>query len=267
MKKNTIIYLIVFVLIPTIIFAFSISYGPNGFSYKTKGTGDTISGLLTMGLFVGIFGLLFYGFVIYPILRKKKIKEFCKKNNAKYIAYMQELPMGKNFLLTNIIEKNNSYEAAMVGKRGEFSFLLCDYRFNTSLGHVYHFGMNTICVISMKGLNMPHFSIGEYNLNSKIYDFDLCSLNSLKGRKVFYKFDKNFSDRFFIKTDDVEKTRNFFNDRIRDIFKNIKISKYYYEGMGDTFVVSYASMMDLQEKIDLLNHSVKLLSSITENIR
>ena len=144
-----------------------------------------------------------------------------------------------------------------MGKQQDIAYILCHYYpRSTTTGS----GYRTICVMVKEGVHFPHFVLGDYEANPK----DSFLLNSLKMKKVSFKEDEMFSERYFVKSDDSE-VSNFFNDNIRNVFKMINTKEYYYEGNEDVFVVSYSSPSMFEKRMDLLKFSLDLFNKLIEN--
>ena len=216
-------------------------------------------------IIIFLIGAVVFSFIIYVIIfsikESKIIKELCLKYNCKLIDKEKKLPIGEDLTFTNI-GKEKKYENIIISKKQENAFLVCDYSYTDYRGNYPHYITNAYFVIVNKALNMPHFFLGEYELSDRDPYF---ALKSIKGKKVFIKEDKNFNERFFLKSEDTEATRKFFDNKIRDLFKNTKFNNYYYEGCGNTLIVVYPLCYRVEKKAKLLENSMNLFSKIVEN--
>ncbi len=246
-------FFIIYLLIPNIALAESHQIELTGIPALIAGIVMLLSMLLIFG---SVPAFIIYGIFIRPNLLKKKIREYCQKNNYKYFDESVKIPINKKLYTSNVANIKHYYLIEM-GKKHDISYILCHYfprNSNSSAGY------RTICVMIKEGLNIPHFVMGEYQSKQK----DHFLLDNLDLDQVTFNDDEEFSERFFVNSD-VPETSNFFTDNIRRVFKNIKSKNYYYEGNENVFVVSYSAPSLFEDRLKLLDFSIDLFNKLINN--
>ncbi len=247
------IFVITFIIIPSIV------YAGKGKVVLTGIPALIVGSLIFIIYLFAVFaipGYILYGVLIRPYFLKKKIKEYCQKNNLKFIDEAKKIPVEKKLYTSNVARETNYYMIEM-GKKQDISYLLCHFypRIGTSAGY------RTICVMSKEGVVLPHFVLGE-NSPMKVDQFLLNSLVRVETKS--FNDDKDFSNRFFVKSNDSEVV-NYFNYNIRRIFKGIDNKNYYYEGNENVFVVSRSAPSTFEERINHLEFSFDLFNNLINN--
>ena len=243
------IFVITNLIIPNIVYAAENKIELTGIPALIVGLFMFMLPLLIIG---AIPAYIIYGLFIRPIILKKKIEKYCKKNNFKFVEKANKLPIENELYTSNIAQINNYYMIEM-GKIYDIPYILCHYYPRTGRNA----GYRTICVMIKEGINLPHFVLGEHQATRQ----DIFLLDSLDMKEIPFKEDKNFSNRFFVKSDDSE-ISNFFNDNIRNTFKKISTRDYYYEGNENVFVVSYSAPSLFEERIKFLEFSLDLFKKL-----
>lgn len=234
----------------------NIVYAENDGAIHLTGIPAVIASIFCLsipGMIIALPLLLCY---LPGIILTKKLKDYCQKNNFKFIKESTKIPVEKKLYTSNVANTKNYYMIEM-GKKQDIAYILCHYYPRNSATSA---GYRTICVMIKEGVHFPHFVLGDYEAKPK----DSILLDSIKMNKVSFKDDEKFSKRFFVKSKDSE-ISDFFNDNIRNVFKMIKSKEYYYEGNEDVFVVSYSSPSMFEKRMELLNFSLDLFNKLIEN--
>ena len=245
----------------------------------------SLSEIIQILFFVLILASVFLYFLVFlPYLKKKKTKEFCEKNHLSFTANADKLPdnIKYNFIKLGTGKYGKlkyKYKNIMHGKRNGITFTICDLYIeysneHGSIGSPYF----PLLIIKNNNSSFPLFVLSnESTLNqyknisymsgskntSRILQSDYSnSIHLFSGERILFDQDESFNNAFDLLADNKEQTQIFFNDGIRNIFKQKANSDSIYEGNGNYFIVSKASESSFEETIKFFEENLKLFTEL-----
>lgn len=208
-------------------------------------------GLITILVLVGSIGSL----IIFLKNKKriKEIKDYCTKQKLKYTESDNYIPNCKEQFVSTTVAIFNEYTTIMQGVRSDISFCILDYLAYVKSNKY----KSTICLLSKSGISIPDFYIRrEMPITDKINE-------KLGMQDIDFADDKEFSDNFVLQGSNEKEIRKFFTPTIRKAVKNIFANDYIdIEVSKDYFIVSHKNHIDLKQRLELLNNSIKLFSTM-----
>ena len=75
--------------------------------------------------------------------------------------------------------------------------------------------------------------------------------------------DERFNNAFVLQTENKNQAEIFFNDEIRNIFKQKANPDCIFEGKGNYFIVSKTSESSFEETIKFFEENLKLFTELT----
>ena len=287
MKKN--LYKLNVFFITSVFFLVSNSCFSKSTSHKvgiSSSTGDNLS-FFIISLPI-ICALIYFGF-LKEYLKRRKIEDFCEKNNLTYEDEFKYLPQNTKINFISIDAGNDgecTYKNIMSGEKKGLFFIFCDFNFLYSTkNHITFSSPNyPLLIIKNKNITFPYFFLRTgKNLNrykdiknilgrtkhistEKLKPDYYNHIHFYEGNNLIFDDDLAFSDRFVLKVEDEEASKNFFNNKIRQVFKEKANKEYMYEGNEDGFVVSLPKEITFEEKIKFFEENLKFFYELTTNI-
>ena len=236
-----------------------------------------------------IVGALVYLFVIKDYIKNRKIEEFCEKNNLTYEDEFKHLPQNTkiNFISIDAGKDGEcTYKNIMSGEKKGLFFIFCDFNFLYSTkNHITFSSPNyPLLIIKNKNITFPYFFLRTgKNLNrykdiknilgrtkhistEKLKPDYYNHIHFYEGTNLIFDDDLAFSDRFVLKVEDEEASKNFFSNKIRQVFKEKANKEYMYEGNEDGFVVSLPKEITFEEKIKFFEENLRFFYELSSNI-
>lgn len=274
-KKSIFLLISLFVLIPNYCFAIHSSSSRNQMSIF-----DFIILMFCMT------AIPLYFFVIKPYIKKKKTREYCEKNHLTFTAESNKLP--KNIKLKFIkievgMDAEIKYKNIMQGERNGISFVICEFyiRFSNTKGTGYTSNF-PLLIIKKDNVIFPSFLLKSGNSFKNLISLTSyeCDKNGssyvqsdfknhvhfYKGFNLTFAEDSNFNKKLDLEVENKESAKTFFNNDIRNLFKEKSNPDYVYEGDGDYFIVSKTIESSFEETIQFFEENLKLFVEITSNI-
>lgn len=257
LKTKLLCFFIIF-LFPSICFAAKYGRSSGG---KSKGVVVFLVLFFFMAIVFFIVGILF----IINLIRKKLSKEtieYCNKNGYKYVEKASKLPIGDDFALVNIGTRRG-FRTLMVGEKNGVPFILGDYDYKIRQGSTIYFLTATICVMTDSDSSFSHFYLADNSY--KNYYSGIRLLDLLGGKKTEIINNKTFSSKYLIKSDYPEEVNSFFDENKIEIFNTNFKENYLCEAKGKSLMLFENNIMRMEDKIQFLDDSTKMFSSIISN--
>ena len=274
-KKNIIFLSLLFVFISNYCFA----YHPSSTSNQIS-----LSEFLLISLLITSIPLYF--FVIKPYIKMKKTKNYCEKNHLVFTAESNKLPNNIKFKFIKIeagMDSKIKYKNIIHGERNGIFFIICE--FNISFSNTKGTGYTSnfpLLIIKKDNVIFPSFFLksgnsfknyisfnsfsGEKNGSSYVQaDFNNHA-HFYKGFSLTFAEDSNFNKKFVLEVENKESAKIFFNNDIRNLFKERSNPDYVYGGDGDYFIVSKPIESSFEETIQFFEENLKLFVEITSNL-
>ncbi len=232
-----------------------------------------MNGEALFGFLISLFVFIFIVAVIYSLIKDKKRKEqfskYCEQNRIKYQEDSEYIiDCNEKFDITSR-GKNQCYYHIMHGTRNDYDFQLIDFYYSIEKTsskppfNKYDETFNeTLCVIHKKEINFPHFyMLVKGFLNSDVNflptikdyeDIDLIEVKTIDGE-----------DMVLVRTRNEDETLQFFDtSKCEAVQKNIK-EDLVYEGNGEYLIVSKLELLSLDDRLKLLENSIKMFEAIS----
>ena len=222
-------------------------------SRSYRGNDDPTSFFLIFGIIISVFIIIW----IFDYFRKKKIREYCEKNNLRYTE--NPVAMTGYSEAFDILDRGHSsyYTAGMYGKRGDIELNIVDYSYVTGSGKHRHVHNFTFCQLTKETTHFPCFFIRDEN-------FILDSIGSmLGGQDIDFVEDKRFSDSFVLQGISESEIRKFFNRKVRSAFCKYHQKGYCYESKGRALLVYKSGHASLEGRITMLNTALRIFNEIS----
>lgn len=142
---------------------------------------------------------------------------------------------------------------ALRGAKDRAALSIADYQYVTGSGKHRTTHVQTICVVRVPGMALPHFFIRrQYAL------FDALG-KMFGGQDINFVEDKAFSDAFVLQTHGSEQElRRYFNDRARAHFVSHPNKSVQVEGVGETLLVHYGRRLALKDIDGLVADAINI---------
>ena len=231
--------------------------------------------------------LVFLYFVVFrPYFKKKKTKEYCEKNHLTFIAESDEIPESTKYDFISFDTDEYwklKYKYIIHGEKLGIIFTLCEFSFEYS-EETGGFGspLFNLLIIKKTNTNFPFFVLSNESNIKRYYDISFTCGNGYKPTPAksdyknhihFYyknnlKFnqDNEFNKRFVLSVENKEDVENFFNDKIRRLFKEKSKTDCVYEGNDDCFIISKtinSFLYSFEDNIKFLEENLRLYSELT----
>jgi hypothetical protein len=221
-----------------------------------RGSSDPMSLVVALGFVAFLFIIA----IIQSIIdekRRKAIKDYCFKHGLRYSEVAGEIPsVAYHFSLLAEKGHTNKWQTEMAGERGDFSFTIFEHYYVTGYGKNRHTYIDTICVVSKPGVNMPQFFIRDEHM---IID----SLGKLfGGQDINFTEDPTFSKEFVLQGMIEHDIRKFFNRKVRAAFVNKRTVGYQYEGCLDCFATRISGTLNIEGRLLMLSNVMKIFREI-----
>lgn len=245
--------------------------------------------ILILLFMLAIAAVPLYFLVYLPYIKRKKMQEFCKKNNLTYISKSEELPdnIKYNFIKINAGQNGRcTYTNIMQGTKNDISFILCEYYFKYTKGNTtIESPLFPLLIIKKDNINFPNFFLrNENDLDGyrKIGSIAMSGGFVVKGKTemrkdeekliLYYKNlirfyqnkllnikeDQKFNKKFSVDVDDEEVSKRFFDDNVRQFFYEKSKPQQVYEGNGSLFIISSShTFITFEETIKFFEDGLK----------
>ncbi len=250
------------------------------FGFTISSFGDVVKFLFlcvfSIGLFIGICG---------SIIQQFSEKKYCKEHNIEYQQYAPGVFIGSNL---NILCKTKDSFAEiynyMASKTQGFDYVLANYKFHKSYTDSTLIGKkpsisvfdNTFCVLFNPNIQIPEFYISPRKIVNKLEDeliqknIEIEFVNGFDSLQKNYKYDdidlseinKSFSEKFIIASNDENAVKEFFNDKICQIFVDFEVSSCFFEGNRHELLFLVQEILELKKKIKFLEKCANLFNNI-----
>ena len=219
-----------------------------------------------IGYTLGLFILVFVGFVIYSFIFHKKRKavmsKYCLENGLKYTETSEQI-LDCNEQFDMILRgKDQCLDHIISGTRGDYEFQIFDFCYTlekpdpkfpkTTYNEEF---TETICCLKKKGKALPNFymltqsliqtDVGFIPKVKEYIDVDLLRINDDKETVV-------------VKTRNEDEILDFFDLPKTEAIKPIMKEEYIYEGKGEYLLVANLEIMSIKERLELLDSAVKM---------
>lgn len=230
--------------------------------------------------FLSPFLVIIYFFFIYPLLEKRRLKEYVEKNHLKYIEMITKLPdnLDINFIKFKGLRQ---FKNVIIFHKEDISYMLMElkFSFSTSMAKSGSCPLPLLIIID-KRQNFPYFFLREPTFDNNIKY--RCSYSGSKHayrateeeyqrRLSFYQGynltideDPEFADKYILDVDenDKEAVIEFFNKKTRSVFKEYSNKGHCYEGNGNLFVVCSNIDLCFKDKIKFMEDNINLYRKI-----
>ncbi|MCC6332434.1 MAG: hypothetical protein IT380_00440 [Myxococcales bacterium] len=143
---------------------------------------------------------------------------------------------------------------AMRGAKDQVAVAVADYRYTTGRGKNSHTHNQTICMVRVPGLALPHFFARR-----QVAFFDAIG-KMFGGQDVNFEEDQAFSKAYVLQTQSGEETlRRSFNDRARAAFLGLANRNPQVEGVGEVLLLHFSRRLKVDEVDALVADAVNLV--------
>ena len=219
-----------------------------------------------------IFLILLFLLVILIIqkIQKAKIKNYCKENGIKYTAISEEVipEYVKGFHLTDFLAQYTpKFESIMSGFKKDIEYILLDCSYEKNIIVSNQPGPNkyikhiTLCLLNKKGIELPDFRLKA--IKSNIFN----DPEDLKDKRMLLSED--FSNKFYLFSRNKDSVKKLFSNELQESFTKIRdktLEDYYFECCQSNkfFLVCYNNFTKLEQRLLLLDASIKIYSEMTD---
>ena len=188
-------------------------------------------------LFLSIIGAFVYRSIFVEI---NNFKRAARTLNLSY--HLKSHPKAEKLLYSPILkrgERRNIVSPILSGRYNDVQVILFNYRYGRteSAGESYSFYFRSVVVFSVKGHQIPEFSLHPAQLGDRLFG-TIFGSNYLK-----FEEDLEFSDRYKVNGPDTETLKHFFGPNLRQVF-NKSQTKWAAGVTGDNFIILRDSRTD-----------------------
>ena len=188
-------------------------------------------------LFLSIIGAFVYRSIFVEI---NNFKRAARTLNLSY--HLKSHPKAERLLYSPILkrgERRNTVSPILSGRYNDVQVLLFNYRYGRteSAGESYSFYFRSVVVFSVKGHQIPEFSLHPAQLGDRLFG-TIFGSNYLK-----FEEDPEFSDRYKVNGPDTKTLKHFFGPNLRQVF-NKSQTKWAAGVTGDNFIILRDSRTD-----------------------
>lgn len=222
---------------------------------------------------VVLFPVIFLGgflFLIYLInsIRAKRIKNYCDNKGWKYLDLSKKLPnCNKNFKIIDYFNLKE-YSLVMVGKDNDINFSIMDFR-GTRVTEGTEFGsvtlksrdnveINTIYLLSKKGVNFPKFYISTGSSFGKLAD----AMHSLAGSSIEETANPLHLSDFRILGDDMEAVSKLFSDDVKALLRPLESKDWKIESTDEYLFFMNFGVLSIDDRIKMLEVFSKIYKAM-----
>lgn len=248
-----------------------------------------VLGITFVVLFNAVIALIFltpvilviYGFFIFPILEKRRLKDYVEKNHLKYIEKISKLP---NNIDVDFIKFNGSksFKDVIIFQKEKYSYMLMDLKFTykSSKGECGTFPLPLLIIVD-KRQNFPYFYLKNTNFEknielrcaysgSKRNSWEMEEeyrkrLSFYQGYNIVMEEDSEFVNKYILDVDEnnIDEVKYFFDNKKRDILNELTCKYHCFEGNGNLFVICSAIELNcLKDKIKFMEDGLELYNKI-----
>ncbi len=281
-KCYTVLFSTLFILTSNICFAFN--------SRHNKGLSLTNISLSIVFLLI-IVSVPLYFLVYLPYIKRKKIKEFCDKNNLKFTAESKKLPDNISLKFINFNAGKNgdcTFKNIMQGTKNDISFIMCEFSFKYTEGCTKVYSPSfPLFILKRPNISFPYFLLRRRNDITgfqKILSVSMSGGYEMKTRKAeellmqkyknmicYYQNillnlqeDQQFNKKFDIDVDNEQEAKQYIDDNVRRFFAEKSKPQFIYEGNGDLFTISSSkSFSTFEDMIMFFQDQLKFYMELT----
>ncbi len=225
--------------------------------------------------------LIVYGFVIFPMLEKRRIKDYVEKNHLKYIEKIAKLP---NNLDIDFMQFNGSksFKDVVIFQNDSYSYVLTNlkYTFTSSKGECGSYPLPLLIIVD-KNQNFPFFYLKDAYFEKNIEQRCAYSgskhnirfmeeeyrkrLSFYRGYNLVMEEDPEFEEKYSLEADEnsADLVKKFFGPQKRSIFNELDNKYYCYEGNANLFVIcSAVEISYFKDRIKFMEKGIELYNKL-----
>ncbi len=226
-------------------------------------------------------GFIVYAIFIFPVLEKRRIKDYVEKNHLKYIESISKLPdnIDINFMEFN---GSKSFEDVVIFQKDNYSYVLTNLKYNytSSKGKCGSYPLPLLIIID-KNQSFPYFYLKDAHFEKNIEHRCAYSgnkrnesvmreeyrkrLSFYRGHNIVMEEDPEFEEKYSLEVDEngVKTAKEFFDHKKRSLFNELDNKYYCYEGNGNLFVIcSAVEISYFKDRIKFMEKGIELYNKL-----
>jgi len=203
---------------------------------------------------LGVVALLLVVWAVAMAMEKKRRQAIAERALEMGLQFAQDAPyFVENAPQLRLFQRGRAKKARNVlsGSSSGFEVILADYQYTTSSGKNSQTHRQTVCLLKVSGVRLPHAF-----LRREVPFFDAIG-QKLGGQDIDFPEDSAFSKAFVLQGEEPEATRGLFGAGVRTHFMRFAGTGIEMEVRGDTLLLHRGIRVKPEELRDLLQQATE----------